>query len=351
MRATTVSGLTLAMIAAITVGAGCGADDGGGDGSPLRVTGRVVDFETGQPVAASATISTFGLDPVPTVAIDGASFALDGVAPHSVFYVLAGAAPTHRNTYGAAIEVGDRDYGDVDVAAVSEAYLASLSAAFDVQPTASTGVLLAQVVDDAGHGRAGVAAAVFDVPAGVLGPYFLDADLAPAPTATETSASGWAVFFEVRPGVVGLLAAPDSGYTLDMPQSPVAPAAATLARLTVSDGGVVLPRDVSFSNDVIPIFESRGCQSCHSGSGPGRDLGNLTLDGSANLIHRELTEELAVAPGALRVDLANPEASLVLTMPSAEDPPDDHPNITFASALDPDYLTLLVWIREGAKQN
>lgn len=38
-------------------------------------------------------------------------------------------------------------------------------------------------------------------------------------------------------------------------------------------------------------------------------------------------------------------------MPSAEDPPDGHPNITFASPLDPDYLTILVWIREGAKDN
>jgi hypothetical protein len=51
------------------------------------------------------------------------------------------------------------------------------------------------------------------------------------------------------------------------------------------------------------------------------------------------------------VRVAAPETSLVLTMPSREDPPDAHPNVTFTSALDPDYLKLLVWIREGAKQN
>lgn len=46
---------------------------------------------------------------------------------------------------------------------------------------------------------------------------------------------------------------------------------------------------------------------------------------------------------------ATPETSLVLTMPSRETPPDAHPNVTFTGPLDPDYLLLLVWIREGAK--
>jgi hypothetical protein len=38
-------------------------------------------------------------------------------------------------------------------------------------------------------------------------------------------------------------------------------------------------------------------------------------------------------------------------MPSAENPPDSHPNITFTGPEDADYLKLLVWIREGAKNN
>jgi hypothetical protein len=42
---------------------------------------------------------------------------------------------------------------------------------------------------------------------------------------------------------------------------------------------------------------------------------------------------------------------MVLTMPSRETPPDPHPNVTFTGPLDPDYLLLLVWIREGAKEN
>jgi hypothetical protein len=38
-------------------------------------------------------------------------------------------------------------------------------------------------------------------------------------------------------------------------------------------------------------------------------------------------------------------------MPSPEDPPDAHPNVTFASPADPDYLMLLGWITDGAPQN
>ena len=49
--------------------------------------------------------------------------------------------------------------------------------------------------------------------------------------------------------------------------------------------------------------------------------------------------------------LAAPETSKVLTMPSYESPPDAHPNVTFTGPQDPDYLKILVWIREGAKQN
>ena len=98
---------------------------------------------------------------------------------------------------------------------------------------------------------------------------------------------------------------------------------------------------------IVPIFQARGCVACPTGLGVGKDLGGLALDGSSNLIYKELVEE---KPN-IRVNLGKPEASLVLTMPSREDPPDVHPNGTFTGPLDPDYLKLLVWIREGAQQN
>ena len=60
---------------------------------------------------------------------------------------------------------------------------------------------------------------------------------------------------------------------------------------------------------------------------------------------------LAVEPKPPRVVAGMPEKSLVLTMPSREDPPDRHPNVTFNSPNDPDYQKLFVWIKEGAKLN
>jgi hypothetical protein len=156
-----------------------------------------------------------------------------------------------------------------------------------------------------------------------------------------------AVFFNVPVGLVGLGQGPSSATTIDMPALPSAAGAVTIAEGRVSRGAPVLPSNVSFAAQIVPIFSARGCVNCHSGGGPGKDLGGLTLAGSSKLIYGELVME---RPG-IRVNLTMPEKSLVLTMPSAEDPPDAHPTIVFAGPRDPDYLKLLVWIREGAKQN
>jgi hypothetical protein len=330
---------------------GCTDEDGGTDPGGLAVSGQVVDFATGEVIAGTASVSTRGLDPAPVVIVDGAAFAMDPIPANSLFHVLSAAPPTHRATY-AGVEVLDASLEGIEVPALAESYLATLSTGFGVSPTAARGVLLARAVDATGQPRAGVSGAAFTVPPGARGPFFLDAQLQPAPAATATSASGWVVFFELEPGLVGLTAAANAQVTLEMAQSPVAPAAATIARVVVTDGANVLPTNVSFQTQVRPIFQLRGCEACHSGSGPGRDLGNLTLDGSPQLIYRELVEEEgALTVGPRRIDLQMPEMSQVLTMPSAEDPPDRHPNVTFTGPNDPDYQLLLVWIREGARQN
>ena len=217
-------------------------------------------------------------------------------------------------------------------------------------PSAAKGILLLRLVDDQGNPKAGVANMniVLADATGVSAPKFLDAQLAPAVNATASSASGWVVFFEVPPGVVSLgQAAATATATLAMPTSPVAGGAVTIATAVVTDGTpAALPMNVSFQTKVFPIFTARGCVSCHSGNGPGRDLGGLTLDGSANLVFKELTVE-----STKRVQTLTPEKSLLLTMPSAESPSDGHPNVTFTGPQDPDYLKILVWIREGAKDN
>ena len=310
------------------------------------VRGDVVDFQTGAALDVAASVTTSGLFPAPKVTSQGAAFTIEGIPGGSAFQILAAAPPSHRATFSPAVIVTTFDLVGVKAPSVSEAFLASLATAFGVTPSAAKGVLFVHLVDGAGKPRAGVAATNLLI-MGASGPHFLDANLMPAPTATASSSSGWAVFFEVSVGVVSLGQPAAATVTLDMAESPLNAGTVTIADARVTDGAPVLPINVLFATQVVPIFRTRGCQNCHSGGGIGKDLGNLTLDGPSSNIYRELVEE---RPNT-RVRLAMPETSLVLTMPSREDPPDGHPNVTFTSAHDPDYLTLLVWIREGAKQN
>jgi len=143
----------------------------------------------------------------------------------------------------------------------------------------------------------------------------------PAPASTSSSGSGWAVFFEILVGAASLGQPATATVTLDMAVSPLDAGAVTIADAKVTDGALVLPTNVLFAAQIVPIFSSRGCQACHSGNGIGKDLGGLTLDGSANLIYKELVLE---RPDT-RVRVPAPETSLVLTMPSRESPPDAHP--------------------------
>lgn len=340
-------------IAGLGLGA-CGGDDGGGGGADagplggaLTVTGEVVDFETGAALTTGTTLAVSGVVPSPTVAISGAAFTITEIPENSAFQLLATAPPTHRSTFSPAIVVTDASVDGVRAPTVSQAFLDQLATGFDVTPTAAKGVMFVRLVDAAGQPRSGVAGSNLVIGGGAIGPKFLDASLAPLPNATVSTASGWAVFFEVPTGVVTLGQAANATVTLDMASSPVLPAGVTLASATVTDGAPVLPTNVSFAASIYPLFTARGCVACHAGGGAGKDLGGLFLDGGANLAYRELVEE---RPGT-RVNLGTPEASFVLTLPSREDPPDRHPNITFASPSDPDYVKLLVWIREGALNN
>lgn len=333
------------LISAALVLTGCTFEttsDPSTDGSPVSVHGRVVDFQTGSAVAATdLTIS--GIAPLPAVDLQGTSFTLSGVTQSSAFSVLVVAAG-HRSTLSQVVVTT----ASVDIAlpVVAESFVTGLATAFGVAPSSAKGIVLLHLVDATGKPRAGVAAADFTI-AGTAGPRFLDASMMPATAATASTASGWAVFFDVPAGLAGLSQGLSAATTIDMPVLPVAAGVVTIADGVVSAGAPVLPSKVSFATQIVPIFSARGCVNCHAGGGIGKDQGNLTLAGSANLIYKELVEE---RPNT-RVRVATPETSLVLTMPSREDPPDAHPNVTFTGPRDPDYLKLLVWIREGAKQN
>ncbi|HEY5933607.1 MAG TPA: hypothetical protein VIU61_03200 [Kofleriaceae bacterium] len=349
MRKTIVFGvICLAFTACGFSGSGDDDDDGPLGGS-LTVSGTVVDLESDAAVTGAASVTTAGLDPAPAVSAQGATFTIEGIPESSSFQILATVAPTHRATF-TTVYVEASDLSGVKVPVVSETFLASLASGFGVTPSAARGVLLAQLVDDAGAPKAGVAGSNLVI-AGADGPHFLDANMMPDDNANATSASGWVVFFELPVGVVELGTAAAPTVTLDMASSPVAAGSITMSKIKVTDGPPDLPTNVSFSLQIVPIFAlppaGRGCIGCHSGGGPGKDQGGLNLGGGVNLSYTELVEE---RPNT-RVNLAMPELSKVLTMPSRESPPDPHPNTTFTSSTDPDYLKILVWIREGAKKN
>lgn len=324
----------------------CGFEENVPLGGSLAITGSVVDFETNEPIASTASISTTGLNPPPTITTTGATYTIDNIPENSAFQVLASSPPTHRATFSDTIVVTDFDVAGVNVPAVSEALLAELATAFGVTPTAAKGVLFVKFVDDGGDAMANVAATSLLVPSGIVGPKFLGPDFTAMPAATASSASGWAVFFEVPPGVVVLGAPLQSSISVQMAISSINASTVTIATAVIG-GELVLPTNVSFKNQIFPIFSARGCVACHTGGGIGKDLGGLHLDGGSNLAYRELTTERV----GIRINLAMPEMSLILTNPSREDPPDAHPNVTWTGPTDPDYLKILVWIREGAKDN
>jgi hypothetical protein len=349
---------SLVALAVSTVALACGGDDGGdgdgdGDGDipELTLSGTIVDFETADPLGAGTVTVDDGLVPPPTVAVTGGDFEIAPIPPFSVFHLLASSPPSHRATYNRAI-VDEADVADLQAAVISEDFIAALELEFGVAP-GTAGLLVAQIVDESGAGVAGIAAETFVLnnAAPIAGPFFLDEQRQPDVDLVATSTSGFVVFFELEPGLVAVEAASGFGITLDMDVAPAADNTATVAVIDVTEGELVIPTGLSFADDIVPIFEARGCDICHSGNGIGRDLGNLTLDASVNLIYRETTEELSPAIGMPRVNTDEPEISLLLTLPSAEDPPDRHPNVTFASGADPDYLKILGWITDGAPEN
>lgn len=336
------------VLAALVV-SGCSSDavdSGGGKlGGSLTVSGTVLDFETMAPVTGEPMIETSGLNPPPQITTNGADFTLTDIPEISAFQVRADLSPMYRPTFSPTILAVKSNVTGAKAWAVSESYIGTLASGFGITQSTNAGLLLVHLVGPDGTPKQNVAGSNLVI-SGTNGPHFLDATLH-ASTATQSSSSAWAVFFNVPAGTATLGQAASATVTLAMDTEPVEAGSVTLADITVTDGAPpALPTNVSFANQIVPIFQNRGCVACHSGNGPGKDLGGLQLDGGTPKIYNELTTE-----NPLRVQTAMPEKSLVLTMPSAENPPDGHPNVTFTSSADPDYQKLLVWIREGAKNN
>ena len=326
--------------------------DGGTDVvETLSIGGSLVDFATGEALTGGATVSTDGIVPAPTVSITGASFQIEGIPPFSNFHLLVGSPPDYRSTYSVVVQTENTDLSGLTFETLSEDFIDSLYSTFGVTAADGTSLVIAKLVDDQGAAQADVPAAAFALEVGQEGPFFLAPDRSADAALTQSSSSGYVVVFNVAPGLVSFVADEAADVSMVMADSPVAARAATLAEIVVQNGAIVVPTGVSFSQQIVPIFDNRGCVLCHSGSGIGKDLGGLHLNGEANKMYKELVQEISDIHAKTRVDLEVPEASLMLTLPSKEDPPDVHPNSTFLSNADPDYLLLLGWIQEGALNN
>ena len=338
------------LICAFVVAAvGCGGDDSGGDtplGGSLTVTGDVVDFQNGAAVSTGVSVTAAGITPPPTIMSTGSMFTITQVPENSVFQIKA-SAMDYRPTFSEVVSVTTSDVNGVKARVVKGSYLDALATAFGVTPTAAKGVVMVKLVDANGNPRAGIAATQLLLPGAGAGPFFLDANLNAGVGAQMTTASGYAVWFEVAEGTSEATQSAAATVTVDMAASPVAAASVTLAIAKVTDGAPSpKPTNVSFSGQILPIFTNRGCLACHGASGPGSDLGGLDLNGGANKVYGELVME---KPN-IRVNKTMPAMSLVLSKPLAEQPP-NHQTATFQNTNDPDYVKLIVWITEGAKAN
>jgi mono/diheme cytochrome c family protein len=332
-----------------TIAIGCSSAGNEKDeplGGSLTVTGGVVDFQTREAVASGVSVTSSGLTTPPVISVQGSMFTLTDVPEHSIFQLLASASD-YSPTFSEVIEVTDHDIDDVKAPVIKASYIEAIATAFGVTRTAAKGIVIVKIVDRDGKPRAGVAASQLVLAGAAMGPYFLDAQGNAAVGAQATSMSGYAVWFEVAPGATQAAQAANATVTVDMPASPVAAASVTLATAVVIDcAAPPLPTNVSLATQVLPIFTNRGCLACHGANGPGSDLGGLDLNGGANKVFSELVTE---RPG-IRINTTTPEASLFLTKPLREEPP-NHPTAIFQNTLDADYLKILVWIKEGAKNN
>jgi hypothetical protein len=308
------------------------------------VTGTVLDFVADNAITGTATVAALGL-PDATVTTQGAMFTIENVPDNSLFQ-LKTTAQSYATTYSPAMTVGVGDVSGAKAWAVPTAFVTATAQGYGVTPTAARGILMIQLVDGSGTPKSGVPASdlVLAGVTGASGPHFLNGNLAPS-TATTSSTSGWAIWYEVPAGSVALGVAANATVTLQMAESPIDGAAVTLATATVTSGAPTPPpTNVSFSNQVYPIFTKRGCIECHSGNKIGANLGNLSLDGGANHVYQQVDTSTRIVTTA-------PTTSKILAMPSYSNPSNGHPVVVFTGPQDPDYVTILQWITEGAKNN
>ncbi len=342
---------------------GVGADAPGGGGSDAvtaKVSGKVLDYFTRDPLATTA-ITTVGLQPelATTTAADG-SYAFDVAVGSRLF-----ATSTRSNflaTRSATIAVAQLPVIE-DLYALASGDVARQYASAGVTPVSGT-VLVAELQNDLGDPLAGIPPAAITlvdgtgtaVP-GVSAPQFMNAaDIDPAITMSMAFGSSPA---RAR---VAFLNAPPGNYTLKVNYTDANMAAAThTTSVTIGPGGATLAlsgglqanssvaaiTDPSFATDIYPRLQKAasgglGCANCHTPAGSGGVLPYDNADPTVVLA--------AIKAAAGVINPTTPASSLFLTKPLFETtPPQNHPNATFLDVNDRTYKLFLLWITLGTK--
>lgn len=140
-------------------------------------------------------------------------------------------------------------------------------------------------------------------------------------------------------------------------------AAGNVGLVTLYTNDDVPPLDlVDFSTQIYPLFTQLGCVNCHYEGGPGavNNNGYYAIYGGPEVTPEEVHQNL-VGPGTnctvtdyvgnYRVCVNDPAASRLLHRPLLQDPPNGHPNSSFADEYDPNYVLVKAWIEQGAQYN
>jgi hypothetical protein len=342
--------------------------DAGGDvdASPdpvlLSVSGRTLDYFTGAPLDM-VQLSTEGMTPASSDSSDATSAYELAVPPGSVFFASA-TRTNYRPTRSAPIRVTDQSLMMTDLTVASVADTRRQYTTLNLTPTAGRAVLFGLLLRNNGTPLEGVPLAdiklvdALNAPVG-LGPYFFGAsgDLVSNATLAVSTAFGGKArvgFLDVPPGTYTLKVTYTAGggggggtptiRTYEIPVEAVADGA-TLAATGGGDDDMTPPPGArTFTMHVYPRLQKAangglGCANCH------------TAGGTAAILQFDLPVADAHAAIRGRLGVVNPPAtaatSLLLTKPLYEDPP-NHPNATFLTTLDPDYVVIMEWISQGA---
>ena len=311
---------------------GDGDGDGDGDGVVhVSVRGTVVDFVGGAEIDG-ATLELVDL-PGGEIAVSGSEFTITGVLAQSVFRVRATAA-SYATTLSALISVGDDDVDGELVELVAQSLVDDAYADAGISP--SGGILAARLFDPSiGAPAAGVEEAAFtDGPATA----FLGTNLEVFSGAPATTDTGIAFVLNVAEGLVEMQSGVgEHFFTADATR--VEDGSVSIVDIDVGVDPPQIPANVFFDPDVLAVFAAKGCNGCHRGANPGQPF--FSLNGDTQARYQTTLS---------KIDQTTPDVSLLLNKPRFEDPPDAH-QIVFANRYDPDYLTLLGWISNGAEED